>query len=266
MSANGGQEEPSMSTLFLNSVTSTTTEDDKWEAVRRRGRNNSIRPSVGLRPTVTTPTTHKVTPNSNRFTLLDYFTEDQVGQLEGDHKDNHLCAFGYIEKCQEEQDILQEILAVQQKAGSKGSTGKRVLTKVRAMADSGACQSACPPAFARTTCPINSVAPTEKYRAANGTRILHYGDKKVAWRTQRGQGLGLMFQVADVSRPLVSIPEITQAGHDVVLSKAGGEIRHSSGEIIPLERVGNAYYLDMVMELEQADADEMMAAGFARPV
>ena len=54
------------------------------------------------------------------------------------------------------------------------------------------------------------------------------------------------YQVAEVERPLISVAQLTSAGHRVVLGETGGQIVHEkSGRTIELVRRGDIYLLMM---------------------
>ena len=55
---------------------------------------------------------------------------------------------------------------------------------------------------------------------------------------------GIVFQVSNVHKPLMSVGAMTDAGYECLLSKTGGIVRDiDSGEMIPLVRRGNLYVL-----------------------
>ena len=55
---------------------------------------------------------------------------------------------------------------------------------------------------------------------------------------------GIVFQVSNVHKPLLSVGSMADAGFDCLMSKDGGVMRdRDSGEEIPLIRRGNLYIL-----------------------
>ena len=71
------------------------------------------------------------------------------------------------------------------------------------------------------------------------------------------------FQVADVTKPLISVAQLSAAGNTCVFDKHGGRIvNRSSGKQIPLDRIGNSYCLTMLVREE---AKPGKATTFARP-
>ena len=54
---------------------------------------------------------------------------------------------------------------------------------------------------------------------------------------------GIIFQVSDAHKPLMSIGSMADAGFSCLLSKTGGFMRDvDSGKMIPLTRRGNLYH------------------------
>ena len=65
----------------------------------------------------------------------------------------------------------------------------------------------------------------------------------------------IVFQIADVHKPLLSITACSDMGYDCYLGKEGGSLRdRATGEVIPLERRGSLYTLKMWVR-QAADAD-----------
>ena len=55
---------------------------------------------------------------------------------------------------------------------------------------------------------------------------------------------GIVFQVTDVHKPLMSVAHMADAGFECLLAKDGGVMRDvDTGETIPLVRRGNLYFL-----------------------
>ena len=65
---------------------------------------------------------------------------------------------------------------------------------------------------------------------------------------------GIVFQVSDVHKPLMSVGSMADAGFECLLGKNGGVMRDvDTGECIPLTRHGNLYVLRAWVK--SADAD-----------
>ena len=90
----------------------------------------------------------------------------------------------------------------------------------------------------------------------------------------KGGGMGLAFQIAAVGRPLISVTQLSDSGHDVKFGRYGGVITHlSSGRTLPLRREKGVYVLEMkIPKTEFAEhkksneSEESAATGFTRPV
>ena len=118
---------------------------------------------------------------------------------------------------------------------------------VEAVVDSGAEESVAPVGFfTATVVPSPMSRAGARYRAANGSRIRNGGQQKVAFSTTEGHRCNMPFQVAEVERPLISVTQLTSAGHRVVLGDTGGQIVHvASGRTIDLVKRGGVYLLLM---------------------
>ena len=92
-----------------------------------------------------------------------------------------------------------------------------------------------------------------KYTAANGKPIYNEGVKTLFCKTKEGQRKKINFEVADVNKPLASLRKIVKNGHRIVLDDdipGGGHILHkASGKLIPLEKKGNTYELDLFIDM-----------------
>ena len=60
------------------------------------------------------------------------------------------------------------------------------------------------------------------YVAANGDPIPNLGEQKVKVATEEGHLCGLKFQSADVTRPILSVPKLTESGHECTFRKRKG--------------------------------------------
>ena len=136
--------------------------------------------------------------------------------------------------------------------------------EVVAVVDSGAEETVVPPGLLPG--PV-AESPMQRaggrYRAANGARIPNLGQQRATFKTAEGQRCSLMFQVAGVERPLVSVSQLARTGHRVEFGAAEGAIvNQKTGRKIRLQRVGGVYVLRMRVRDEAADRQ---SAGFSRP-
>ena len=88
-----------------------------------------------------------------------------------------------------------------------------------------------------------------RYRTADGSRIPNLGQTKVPFATTEGHHCSLLFQVARITRPLISVAQLSRSGHRCVFESDGGFIEHrATGRTIKLERTGNTYVLRMLVK------------------
>ena len=138
---------------------------------------------------------------------------------------------------------------------------------VKALVDSGAEDTVTPPGtLPGDVVPSPMSRSGRRYRAANGAPIENLGQTMSHFKDARGRDCGLPFQVAAVERPLVSVTQLADAGHEIRFTKQGGSIRHAaSGRTIPLKREKGVYVLEMrVPAKRMTDIPDAAAAGFPR--
>ena len=56
------------------------------------------------------------------------------------------------------------------------------------------------------------------YKAANGTSIRNYGERRLEGWTQKGKKTGITIQVAEVNKVLGSVGKMTEAGNTIIFS------------------------------------------------
>ena len=95
----------------------------------------------------------------------------------------------------------------------------------------------------------------DEYEVANGHSILNEGQKRCIMMTPGSPSpKGIVFQVSDVHKPLMSVGAMADAGYECLMGKDGGMMRDvDTGERIPLLRRGNLYVLRAWVK--SADAD-----------
>ena len=113
--------------------------------------------------------------------------------------------------------------------------------------DSGACDTVLPSAMLSSIKTESTAASRngEEYEVANGNFILNEDQKRCLMMTpDSAVPKGIVFQVSDVHKPLMSVGAMADAGYECLLAKDGGFMRDvDSGEMIPLARIGNLYVL-----------------------
>ena len=98
--------------------------------------------------------------------------------------------------------------------------------QIEVVLDSGAADSVCP----RNMCPQFPIEDSEAskagvyYTGANGGKLFNLGQTHVPVSLDNGSRSLATFQVADVSRPLMSVSKVCEMGNRVVFGAAGGYI------------------------------------------
>ena len=135
---------------------------------------------------------------------------------------------------------------------------------VECILDSGASESVCPPSMA----PLWAIedSPGSKiglhYLSANGGRIANRGQQRLPIELAGGVRTHAVFQVADVSRPLISVAKLAEAGKAVIFGCSGGVIRDiATGVDTPFERRDGIYIFKMKIPPPDAVRAD---AGFVR--
>ena len=83
------------------------------------------------------------------------------------------------------------------------------------------------------------------------------GEQRILACTEDGETKEVLFQIADISKPLVSVSAICERGNRVIFGRSGGVVVNlQSGKQIPFYRENGVYVLNMWLQ----DSDE----GFAR--
>ena len=185
---------------------------DGWTAVpSRRTLGDFITPPPGLRKRV------QLGQRGWKATHENYWKELQSVEKEED----------------EVEETRPEIMAV-------GTTRDQLNTtdghgsnyeKVTITVDSGAVDTVGPKKIAEEL-PIKPTKASRmgvNYRAANGTTIKNYGEKRLEGWNEKGRKTGLTMQVADVSKILGSVSKMTKAKNTIIFS-AGKSIITSDPE------------------------------------
>ena len=72
------------------------------------------------------------------------------------------------------------------------------------------------------------------------------GEQLLRAQTESGEDTTVLFQVADVSRPLISVSAICEMGNRVVFGRGGGVIQNlATGIETPFERRNGIYHLNL---------------------
>ena len=127
--------------------------------------------------------------------------------------------------------------------------------------DSGASAPVAPP----TMMPNVKVVPSEgsrrgqRWSSASKHEIKNLGEQHLKACTEDGDETAVLFQIADVSKPLVSVSAICERGNRVIFGRNGGVVQNlQNGKLIPFQRRNGIYILSLWLE----DSD---ASDFHRP-
>ena len=110
--------------------------------------------------------------------------------------------------------------------------------------DSGAAESVCPVGMVQHIAVEDSLGSRMRlhYTAANGGRIANKGQQCLPIQLRNRDRTEAMFQVAAVSRPLMSVSKVCQAGNRVILGASGGVVLDlSTGRTTPVEMKEGVY-------------------------
>ena len=99
-------------------------------------------------------------------------------------------------------------------------------TRVEVVMDSGAAECVCPPTMVPHFKVEDTVASRAGvyYTSANGGRICNVGQQTLPVAFENGIKCFAVFQVCDVSRPLMSVAKVCELGNRVIFGANGGLI------------------------------------------
>ena len=93
-----------------------------------------------------------------------------------------------------------------------------------------------------------------KYRAANGSPIENFGERKISGWTDNWTPFGLVAQVADVRTPLGSVRSMLASGNQVIFDPNPGKsmIKNiKTGKEIPIVERNGSYEVDLWVEADK---------------
>ena len=161
---------------------------------------------------------------------------------------------------EDDEDKPAELLGFSWRSGPELYDNKSWV-KVESVVDSGASAPVAPPSML----PNVKVRPSEgskrgqTFTSASKHKLNNLGEQRAKAYTEAGEPTEVLFQVADVSKPLVSVSAICERGNRVIFGKSGGVVQNlASGSQIPFYRRNGIYILSMWLQ----DADE---EDFQRP-
>ena len=121
-------------------------------------------------------------------------------------------------------------------------------SRVRVIMDSGAAESVCPRSMAPQFTVVDSAASKAGvyYTSANGGKNINLGEQHVPVCLANGCRTIAKFQVAEVSRPLMSVAKLCELGNRVIFGAAGGVILNlASGQMTHFQKEDGVYTFDM---------------------
>ena len=124
----------------------------------------------------------------------------------------------------------------------------RGCNKVKVIMDSGAAESVCPRSMAPRFAVKDSIGSRAwiYYTSANVGTNLNLGEQQVPVRLSNGAKTIATFQVADVSRPLMSVGKLCEMGNRVIFGANGGVILNlRSGQVTPFVKDEGVYSFEM---------------------
>ena len=129
--------------------------------------------------------------------------------------------------------------------------------------DSGACDTVLPTAW----CSHISILQSEdsrrgvEYEVANGETIPNLGERHCLLMSENSNIMKkIVFQTADIHKPLLSVSRCADLGYKCTLDVDGGELVDKvTGESIPIHRRGNLYVMRAWVRQDKT------VAGFVRP-
>ena len=120
-------------------------------------------------------------------------------------------------------------------------------TEIDITVDSGACVTVMPRSLCEGISILQNRLSREgvEYEVANGAHIPNLGERRCQMMTVGSNiAKSIVFQVADVHKPLLSISGCADMGFDCYLGDKGGHLLDKqTGEKIPLERRENLYVM-----------------------
>ena len=141
--------------------------------------------------------------------------------------------------------------------------------EIEVTVDSGACETVMPASMAQGIQIVQSVlSHGAEYEVANGQTIPNLGERRCLLMTLgSATAKKIVFQVADVHKPLLSISRCADMGFYTFLGKDGGYMEDMvTGEQIPLQRQDNLYTMRAWIRRDPGNGPPNINQPFAGPV
>ena len=89
------------------------------------------------------------------------------------------------------------------------------------------------------------------YVAASGTRIPNHGEQRVPFMTREGSWMEMIFQVAKINKPLLSVSKLIDGDIRVVFDKEGSYLYNKiTGDIVRIKRERGVFVLEAFSEFD----------------
>ena len=140
--------------------------------------------------------------------------------------------------------------------------------RVKSVMDSGASQSVAPPGMAPGVTIEESPGSKrgQHYISASKERLPNMGQQRMGVTTNEGRHAQVLYQVAEVTRPLTAVSQTCDNGNIVVYGPGGGFIHNMyNGRRTSFgSTTGGIYEIDLWIKAEEANG-QSSPGGFARP-
>jgi hypothetical protein len=166
-----------------------------------------------------------------------------------------LCAFGN----ESGDDGTEQSLSIAQKV--KRKLMNMVKIKKGLTVDSGAADHVMPIGWLLMFLVVKSLGMLRglHYVAADGTRIPNVGQQLVKFMTLDGTWTELLFQIAAINKPLVSVSKLNEAGYKVVFDENNSYIMNKkTKKVIKMKKEKGVFVID-------AYVPKKLETGFSRP-
>ena len=120
--------------------------------------------------------------------------------------------------------------------------------RIRTVMDSGAAQSVAPPSMAPGVTMEESPGSKrgQHYVSTGGGRLPNMGQQRLKAQTNEGRNASVVYQIAEVSRPLTAVSQTCDRGNWVIYTPQGGFIQNcQTGARTHFDRRGDIYELDL---------------------
>ena len=98
--------------------------------------------------------------------------------------------------------------------------------------------------------------------AANGSKLPNFGQMMLSFQNSAGTAGRIMFQVANITKPLVSVSKLVDDGHQVVFDEKASYIIHkATGRKMLLKRERGVFVVDAYVEPRKSASKDFSRQG-----